>query len=335
MRANKIFAGIFLLVLVAMMPIALADDSNNIVDANTANEIKAMNTIYGAEVRLLQLEKSITRNVLVGAKVVEIIETNHPETDVTEAQNLLNQLEVVLDDVKNFDLNQDKNTLVTNFVAMKKEATDIAQQFREITAPMLTEEDKQQAKDSIKEMDKVELNNINQAIREAIRSANANRVEWLLSTMGVSNPQLVQSITDGNATKEQVKEAVKGAFNDLNAEEKKIAGAKVKEQVTKRITAEKYAIQVARENGWKVVLEKEANKLQRLGDWMHNKGIDANANGYEQRAKRMEQISQKMNKFQEQIRDWVSPNSQQNNNSNYGGGNQWILKQSQLFPYWS
>jgi hypothetical protein len=306
MKANRIFAGIFLLVLMAMMPIALADDSNSVVDANTEREIKTMNTIYGAEVRMLQLEKSISRNILVGAKVLEVIAINNPQADLNDAQNLLNQLEALLLDVQNFDLNQDKNTLVTNFVAMKKEAIDIAKEFKEITSTMLTEDDKQQIKEEIKDMDKTELNNLNQAIKEAIRSANADRMQGLLTILGVSDPELVQDIEDGNATKQEVKDALKGAFKDLNSEERKIAAAKIKEQLNKRIAAEKYAVNVAIENGWERVLEREKEKMERLSEWMHEKGIDANANGYEIRAKRMEQMSEKIKKFIEKINEGLS-----------------------------
>ena len=304
MIVKKFAVAALLLVLFSIMPIALADDTNEIMDANTAQEVKVMTSPYGAEVRLLQLEKSVTRNVLVGATVIEIIQKNHVDANVTDAQNVLDQMEALIVDIKSVDLTADKNVLVTNFVAMKKEATDLSKQFRESTATSLDVNDKQEIKEAVKELDKNELKGINENIKNRVRMHNAQTITALLQRMGTTNPQLVQRIVDGNATAEEVKQAVVTAFEDLNMNEKQLAGAKIKENAIKRMVAEKEMIQNARNKAMQKILERDQNKLNRMSEWLKNKANDLNANGFEDRAKRIENMNQQIENIAEKIGEW-------------------------------
>lgn len=304
MIVKKFALAALLLVILAALPIAFAEDANSVIDANTAQEVKAMRTPYGAEVRLLQLEKSVTRNVLVGAKVIEVIQKNHVDANVTTAQSILDQMEALIVDIKNVDLTADKNVLVTNFVAMKKEATDLSRQFRESTATILDANDKKEIKEAVKELDKNELKSMNEEIKNTVRMHNAETITALLQKMGTTNPELIQKIIDGNATAEEVKQAVLTAFEDLNMSEKQLAAAKIKENAIKRMVAEKNMIQEARNKAMQKILERDQNRLNRMSDWLKNKANDLNANGFEDRAKRMENISQRMDNISQKIGEW-------------------------------
>ncbi|MFA6064835.1 MAG: hypothetical protein WC746_03255 [archaeon] len=291
MIVKKFALAALLLVILAALPMAFAEDTNFVIDANTAQEIKVMTTPFGAEVRLLQLEKSVTKNVLIGAKVVEIIQKNHPDSNVSEAQNILNLMESLVSDIQNVTLSTDKNTQVAEFIAMKNEATTLSKQFREATAPALDSNDKKEIKDAVEGLDKTELKAINEEIKQAIRSNNAQTIEALLQKMGVTNPELIQKIADGNASAGQVKQALMNAYRDLNGEQKQIAGAKIKEGAIKRMIAEKEIFLKANKNAMDQIIKRTQTQLQRASEWAKNSSKDANANGFEQRAKRLRELS--------------------------------------------
>ena len=305
MKTRNIVFGAMLMVLLMAVPFAIAEETTDTVDSNTVEETKLMTTPAGAEVRLLQLEKSITRNVLVGAAVIEVIQTNHPEEDLTGAQSTLDGLESVLEEVKATDLEQDKNALVTAFVAAKKEAIDLAKEFREQTSAMLTAEDRQMVSEVIKDMNMNELNEIGEKVRNKIRESNAERVGDLLDEAGMSNPELVNKIKNGEATQAQIKEAVMEAYGDLNAEQKKNAAAKIKERTIKRTVEEKELAKQARETGLQRALQNQANRLERVSEWMEQKGIDANANGYDARARRLVRASEQLQNMSDRIEQIV------------------------------
>jgi hypothetical protein len=200
---KKIFGILALLLVIGIIPGVFAEDSNTI-DANTLEEVKIFTTPNGAEVRLIQLEKSITRNLLIGAKVIEVISENQLEVDINEAESILNELEALLVEVKDYSIEgKDSNTIVADFVAMKKEAITLTQEFRESTKEVLTSENIQQIHEEIKELDLNELNQINQAVKNAIRKHNSERTQNMLKILGITNPELVQGILDGNLTREQ------------------------------------------------------------------------------------------------------------------------------------
>jgi uncharacterized protein (DUF2235 family) len=125
--------------------------------------------------------------------------------------------------------------------------------------------------------------------------------------MGKKNPQLIKDIEDGNATLREAKDALVGAYEDLNEQEKQNFGAQVREQAIKRVIAEKQIIQDAKEKGMKKFLERDANKLNHLADWMKGRANDANSNGFEQRAKRLENMGDQLNHIANNMRGPQGP----------------------------
>lgn len=291
---KKIFGLLLLLLVIGMLPMVFAEDE--IVDANTAEEIKAFNAPYGAEVRMLQLEKSITRNVLVGAQVISVIEKNHPEEDLSVAKEKLDEMEALLETVKEYTIEEkDSNNLAVEFVAMKKQAIVITQEFKQITSEILTAEDRQEVHDLVKDLDKNELETINQAVGQAIRNHNTERMTRMFGIVGLNNPELLQRINDGNATKLEVKEMVRTAYHDLNSEERIQAWNNIKEKTTKRIVAEKSLIQKAKNLGKERFMQMDANRMQRLNEWMQNRAQNFDSNGFEGIAERIQKRAEDLN----------------------------------------
>ena len=290
-----------MLLLIALMPLALAEDATVTVDANTLEEVKALNSPLGAEVRLLQLEKSLTKNILVGAKVLEVIEKNHPEADLNIAENTLNAMEALLAEIQNTPRTGDANELAATYVALKNEGRELTKQFREATASVLIEEDKKEVRDALKDIERTNLQSINEEIKQAIRAHNAEKIQELLDRLGISNPELIQKILDKNASLGEVKKELNGMYGKMNSEERKLAGAKLREHATKRIIAEKELIKEAREHGPKRLLEIRSKETQRLSNWLEKRAQDLNDNGFDMREKRLQKASDQMQKISDKL----------------------------------
>lgn len=298
---KKIFGILALLLVIGIIPGVFADDQNTI-DANTLEEVKILATPHGAEVRLLQLEKSLTRNILVGAKTIEILKQNHPEFDLNEAENTLDELEALLVEVKNYVFKEkDANTIVTDYVAMKKEAITLTQEFREKTREILTSEDIQTIHEEVKELEINELNAIREKTINTIRQHNAERTQTMLKILGINDEDFIQEIMDGNITKLQVRDRMHQEFNDRNIQERKRINAEIKEQTNKRIISEKALIQQAKNRGIEKFLQIESQRMQRLSNWLENRASDLNASGYQQRAERIQGLSDKLAQNSEKV----------------------------------
>jgi len=301
MKKNKIVIGVLMLVLIALMPLAIAEDTSTTIDANTLEEVKALNSPLGAEVRLLQLEKSLTKNILVGAKVIEVLKKNHPETDLNQAENTLNSMEALIEEIQNTPRTGDANELAATYVALKSEGRELTKQFREATASTLTEEDKKEVRDALKDLELLNLQTINEEIKQAIRAHNAEKIQELLDKLGITNPELIQKIKNGNASLGEVKKEFNDLYGKMNLEERKLAGAKLREHATKRIIAEKELIKEAREHATKRVLEIRSRETQRLSDWFEKRAQDLNDNGFDARGKRLQKASDQMQKISEKL----------------------------------
>ncbi|MDD3083539.1 MAG: hypothetical protein PHP82_00790 [Candidatus ainarchaeum sp.] len=284
---KKIFGILLLFLVIGMMPSVFAETT---LDANTVEEIKAFNTPYGGEVRILQLEKSITKNILIGAKIVEVVKENHPESDLQQAQTILNEMEALLEEVKNYSLEgKDNNTLAADFVAMKKQAIILTQEFKQNIEEFVDSKDRQQINEEIKELELNELNNINQAVRNSIRKHNAERTQSMFVIMGIENSELIQRVNDGNAQKQEIKEEVKTKYQTFGNEKKAEVFAQIRERAIKRIVAEKDLTETTKNKGNEKFLQIQSERAQRLNNWVEN---NTNTNNeYTDRIQRIQKSS--------------------------------------------
>src|SRR3989344_6089538 len=69
------------------------------VDNETSEETESMSSVSGAKVRLLQLEKAITRNIARGEAVIATIQEKNPEASVAGLKSILAELNVLKDEV--------------------------------------------------------------------------------------------------------------------------------------------------------------------------------------------------------------------------------------------
>ncbi|MFH1711044.1 MAG: hypothetical protein ABH840_01915 [Nanoarchaeota archaeon] len=199
------------------------------IDEETEEETELISeSNFGAIVRLLQLERSVTKSYLTGKEVINVL--SEKGEDVSELESILAEIEVLKDEVSALDPSSD--SAVDDFANIKRDIKDLNMQFKRIASPLLSANDKQAIRDAIK--DNEELAALNQRIRNALRELNANRVGKALDRMGAADPELVEQIESGDATPAEVRLVLKNAYGQLSPEDKESAKQRIRNAIKER-----------------------------------------------------------------------------------------------------
>jgi len=248
---TKIFAaGIFLLLVLNLFPGVLAQEgvqeelTEEKIAQDTMSEVFTMGQKLGAEIRLLQLEKSITRNIIVGDQV--ILKLKEEGKNTTELEVLITELEALKLEIQN--LNPEDEDAVERFVNIKHDAIEITKEFREISRDLLDKGDRLEIAEKIKEMDKNELNQYNERIRNKIRVQNAEIIRKIFDSLGIENEELLTRIESGNATYAEVRNEIRNAIERMTPEERREAWGALKESGVRKDIAVRARIEKARLN---------------------------------------------------------------------------------------
>lgn len=255
--------GIILLVLLAFMPITMAEETTELdqnepvlimenpelvgetkLSASDLAETNQMNNPMGARVRLMQLEKRITKNYLVGQQVILVIQKNHEETDTNELELLNEKLNALKSEVTLLTQKAlPSGEAATEYVSIKKEAITITQEFRTITQTILTDEDKQEIAEKVKEIQSIALNDLDKKIKGMARSYNAQQINAFMKQAGLENNSFTEQIQTGQLTKTQIRERLMQHYTDLNEAMQQKIIKQTQQNTTRKNVAQKALIQ--------------------------------------------------------------------------------------------
>lgn len=195
------------------------------------NEIKAFYG-NGAKIRVLQLIKHTTRNVLVGTEVIQYLDSEKTKDD---ANAILNELSLTISTLENYNFeNKTKDQMVEDFLLYKSSATDLSKTFKELVDPELSDEDKAQLKEAIKEIDQNDIKPLDEEIKASIHEYNANAIQKRLKEMNVNDSVTIEKIRNGELTSQEAKEIVKKYFSKMNKEERAKQAKRIREEIAKR-----------------------------------------------------------------------------------------------------
>ena len=262
-----------LLLAASVVQLALADEAGDIqqdeveIDAETQDEVEIMSYQFGAEVRLLQLEKSITKNVLKGEEVISVLK--EAEYNTTELEAILSELELLKEEVQSADSNS--TDAVQIFVDLKSDAIELTKDFREIFKDLLDEGTVEELRERIGEMVSEKVQNLSQQIRNRIRQFNRNQLHRIYGIIGETNGSLINEYQNGNITKEQVKQQISKKVNEMTKEKRYQIFSELKEgKIRERIQA-RMCIENATQNFQE---RKEARLTNRLHNAQNAQNID-------------------------------------------------------------
>ncbi len=211
-------------------------------------EISQMNTPLGTQVRLLQLEKRLTRNYLIGEQIIEIIQKNHEDENITELEDLSNKMYSLKEEV----ISLTNQTLTSEeaaaeYVSIKKEAITTTKEFRDLAQAILTLEDKREIAEAIKNIDANQLNSLNGQIVGLIRNYNAQKITAFMAKIGKQNQELAAQIRNGELMQSQIRERLLEHYSDVNKSVKEQIMSQVKQNIAKRNAEQKAIIDHAKQ----------------------------------------------------------------------------------------
>jgi len=232
-----------LLLTASMVSLALADEADDTEDEEIIEEIGIMQYPYGAEVRLLQLEKVLTRNIMIGEKIIEIL--IELEIETSELEVILTDMELLLGEIQATDPYSDNST--EDFVDMKNESINLTKEFRITLHGLLDEETIELLKEEIKDFYREEMKNLREQIRNMVRNFNRDRLHSIYELIGLVDEELLQQYEDGEVTIEEVKEQLREYLNSLTKEERRELFAELKMNNIRRLIHAKSAFEEANE----------------------------------------------------------------------------------------
>ena len=309
-----------MLLIISIIPVAIAEENNGTtidttvnaeVDAETQAEIETMDTKLGSGMRLLQLERAITRQMLRGVEVIKIIDekvaSGELVLDDIAKEQVAQAKEIVSVDFPQLitelqTINPQDGEAAKKFIAVKDDAKQLTQEFAKLllanTGIFHSREDiLAMAREAAKNVDRTELKELNQKIIEIRRQFNADRANTILARVGSADPALVEKIKTGQINFGQIRQEIAKRITSLPPEERRAAVQKVREDNTKRA--------VFRED---TVKEHRSGKLERRSNITANMSIRkqtrsdiAEGKGRTKRAENLQERSDKFSKWSQNL----------------------------------
>ena len=228
------------------------------------DQAEHMDNTIGKEVRSLQLEISIERNIVLATETLAFLE----ERNITDEslENLSAQIQANLDYVKN-------NTPLEreDFIAIKHDTKNLTTQFKNITYTYIDDEQRSMIIQRAQDM----LTNLSQSrgdrVRELVQQYNKRRVSNMLN--GTETEDVIQDrLEEESLSKNQVAELVRKNIRDLpeqaqaNVTEKirrdKQERQRIVEQATQGLDRALENVKEARNARAQEVLERVKNKIE-------------------------------------------------------------------------
>ena len=228
---------IMLMMLISISSLAIADEADEEqdqddetqeqkdIDSETEKEIFVMNNSLGAEIRLLQLQKALLKNIFKGNMTIEVLKVLG--FNITALEDILDQMKEVLEEVK--AANTSSNESVQIFVELKNQSKNFTTQFRETIRELLDNVTLQELKEMIKENFSEQLQDLDKNIRNKIRHFNRNQLYRLYGLIGKVNDSFIEDYLNGNVSLNLTKIQLCKIINQLTKEKRYLIFSEIKE----------------------------------------------------------------------------------------------------------
>ncbi len=260
-------------------------------------QVGAVDNDQGAEVRLLQLEKSVMQNIEAGETVVAEVIDDNPEANVSDMQSIIAELEILNEEVSAL-LETDLNATeaAEEFVLVKQEAISLSRDFKAAARDMIPEKEQEKVRERARNASNEELDQLKEQVKERINEHNALQVQRVLERMGKENSTLVENVRNGQMNTGEAISSVAKQYKGLGQEKREEALAQARE--------DKVKAQVHKDS----VEEKTKNIAERIQERRENRK--------EQVQQRLEQVRERVNqKVENMIPENKGPDARENETS--------------------
>lgn len=202
-----------------------------LVSEDTTREIRVMNEMTGAKLRMLQLERAARVNFAKAKAVMAYINTTYPDQDITALQEIMNSMTALAEEAKNYNPQEhDLKENIDKFVEWKKQGLELTATFREESNKILTEEDKTKIRARFTEIEQKASEMLQQKIQTQLKAHNTQVVQNAIQRLGVNDTEIIAKVQSGEITPEQIKNRIQTEYNSLSEEQKVEIKTKLQEQ---------------------------------------------------------------------------------------------------------
>jgi len=264
------------------IPLAFADDPGNNsndtdIDEETQQQTEIMAYEIGAEIRLLQLEKAITKNINIGEEIVTFLD--EIEVNTIDLQVILAEFELLLEDVQIADPNA--SDAVSVFVDLKHDAVNISKDFRETVRSLPNDTLQDQIQQRTRNMTCNNTKSLSNSIQNRIRQYNSYQFRNIFQRLGENGSEFINRYQNGSMTQNQVRQNITKRVNQTEkANQFSLLKSLKQQKISNRIQSQNQ-VQNASEGFQQRQENRVRERLERIKDF-HNNPI------YEQLMKRMQ-----------------------------------------------
>jgi hypothetical protein len=256
---------IVLILLSSLIPLAFADASvsysnNVLIDAETEQQIEIMRNGLGAEIRLLQLEKAITKNIHIGEEILSVLKES--DMNITELQLILYEFEFLRQDVQSADPNASDAVII--FLDLKHDAINFSKDFRDTLRGLLNITTLEQIQQRIRNMTCNKTQNLSQIIQNKIRKYNIDQFRNIYQFLGENGSTYLYGYQNGSMTQNQVKQNITMRINQTGKDKQFNLLTILKQQKIRYRIQSQNQIQNASEGFQQRLLNRFKMRLQRM-----------------------------------------------------------------------
>lgn len=198
----------------SIIPLAYAEDAADTmnavtIDDETTKQAEIMNNGMGAEIRLLQLEKAILRNIEKGEAVLSYL--NDSDVDLLELEAILAEFELLKQEVQSADPNA--TDAVRVFVDLKHDAVNLSKDFRETLRVLVNGSVIEQLQLRLRNMTGNQTGNLSNRIQAKIRQFNGNQFRVMFQLMEKNGSMFMNQYRNGSLSLSQLKQQFRVMFN--------------------------------------------------------------------------------------------------------------------------
>ncbi len=195
--------------------------------AYAEEDFSSFDCSFGAKVRLLQLESSITKNILWGEKILDA--ARNKSADTGNLSMILDELEILKQEVSETQPVSGEES-AQRFVDLKDEAKVLTEEFRAVSHEIFTSREIASLRGKLENSSWKETKNISAEIKNARREYNLYQINSTLSDLGIENESLMLRVGQGNMTKSELKGIFRASIENMSSEDKKNAFFNLREK---------------------------------------------------------------------------------------------------------
>jgi hypothetical protein len=202
------------------------------VEVRTTQEVEIMHSSLGAQMRLLQLEREISKNIFQGERIIAHIDAN-TTVDTSSLVEYVDALKVLRAEVKTTRESLLDSTLTASesaaaFVVLKKESVSLTTQFRTELAVILSDEERAQLRSRVVVESKESVRSLHDDVKRVRNSLMEQRLAEVRTRVSASASTRIAEVNVSS------KDELRIAFDTLSEEDRRRVAFTVEEAKQRR-----------------------------------------------------------------------------------------------------